>query len=123
MNNVISVYVKNYFIKFDKCIKIMNNEWLYCNDCMWLYVMYYVSENDEEFERLLLHTEIRWLSKGACLQRLFNLRLSVIEFLQSINEELSSKLPNVLCDVAYLGDIYDKMNHLNLQLQKVPTTT
>uniref|UniRef100_UPI00358FF319 protein FAM200C-like n=1 Tax=Myxine glutinosa TaxID=7769 RepID=UPI00358FF319 len=29
-------------------------------------------ENDEAFERLLLHTEVRWLSKGACLTRFLN---------------------------------------------------
>ena len=37
-------------------------------------------ENEEEFERLLLHTEVRWLSKGKCLQRFYNLYDSVIDF-------------------------------------------
>jgi zinc finger BED domain-containing protein 5/7/8/9 len=29
--------------------------------------------NDEDFNRLLLHTEVRWLSKGTCLTRSYNM--------------------------------------------------
>ena len=39
------------------------------------------NENDEEFERLLLHTEVRWLSKGESLSRYCQLHKSVVEFL------------------------------------------
>ncbi|GBM84427.1 SCAN domain-containing protein 3 [Araneus ventricosus] len=38
-------------------------------------------KNDEDFQRQLLHTEVRWLSKGACLSRFYSLFESVIEFL------------------------------------------
>ena len=37
-------------------------------------------EHDEEYERLLLHTEVRWLSKGSCLRRMFNLFDTVISY-------------------------------------------
>ena len=31
------------------------------------------TDNDEKFNRLLLHSEVRWLSKDACLNRFWNL--------------------------------------------------
>lgn len=49
-------------------------------------------ENDEEFNRLLLHTEVRWLSKGACLDRFYKLFNSVLEFLKDKNDALRSNL-------------------------------
>uniref|UniRef100_UPI00358FE40F protein FAM200C-like n=1 Tax=Myxine glutinosa TaxID=7769 RepID=UPI00358FE40F len=49
-------------------------------------------ENDEAFERLLLHTEVRWLSKGACLTRFHALFSTVVEFLSEIDTELSEKV-------------------------------
>lgn len=75
------------------------------------------AENDEDFDRLLLHTEVRWLSKGKCLSRLFNLFDSVVEFLHSINSPLADQLSSIKADVAYLADIFAMFNHLNLQLQ------
>ena len=39
------------------------------------------NKNDEEFERLLLHTEVRWLSKGESLSRYCKLHERVVEFL------------------------------------------
>ena len=40
-------------------------------------------ENDELFHQLLLHTEVRWLSKGLCLTRFFSLLGTVLEFLDA----------------------------------------
>ena len=39
------------------------------------------NENEEEFDRLLLHTEVRWLSKGNCLRRFAELWGSIQKFL------------------------------------------
>ena len=41
-------------------------------------------ENDENFHQLLLHTEVRWLSKGLYLTRFFALFDTVLEFLDKI---------------------------------------
>uniref|UniRef100_UPI00358FD8F1 bromodomain-containing protein 3-like n=1 Tax=Myxine glutinosa TaxID=7769 RepID=UPI00358FD8F1 len=70
-------------------------------------------ENDEAFERLLLHTEVRWLSKGACLTRFHALFSTVVEFLLEIHTELSEKVNAIEHDVAYLTDIFNVANGIN----------
>ena len=40
-------------------------------------------ENDEDFQYLLLHTEVRWLSKGNCLKRFYTLFNSVLDFFKN----------------------------------------
>jgi len=74
-------------------------------------------ENDEPFERLLLHTEVRWLSKGTCLTRFHALFSTVVEFLSEIDTELSEKVNVIEHDVAYLADIFSILNDVNKQLQ------
>ncbi|KFD45962.1 hypothetical protein M513_13169 [Trichuris suis] len=44
-------------------------------------------ENGEEFRNLLMHTEVRWLSKGNCLQRFVTLWDSVVTFLPSAERQ------------------------------------
>ncbi|KAG8234482.1 hypothetical protein J437_LFUL014602 [Ladona fulva] len=53
-------------------------------------LQYLCIENDEEFNRLLLHTEVCWLSKGACLDRFYKLFNSVLEFLKDKHDALRS---------------------------------
>ncbi|KAI6653910.1 hypothetical protein LOD99_3086 [Oopsacas minuta] len=73
--------------------------------------------NETEFERLLLHAEVRWLSKGKCLSRFYSLFDTILEFLEEENPQLMQLVIAAKSDVAYLTDIFDKFNAINLQLQ------
>uniref|UniRef100_A0A5S6Q3P9 DUF4371 domain-containing protein n=1 Tax=Trichuris muris TaxID=70415 RepID=A0A5S6Q3P9_TRIMR len=74
-------------------------------------------ENDEDFNRLLLHTEVRWLSKGACLSRFYALFDTVVQFLETEDTELRDNVEKSRADIAYMSDLYLKFNEMNLQLQ------
>ncbi|XP_076043710.1 protein FAM200C-like [Oratosquilla oratoria] len=72
-------------------------------------------KNNKELERLVLHTEVRWLSKGNCLQHFVALWDSVNSFLSET--ELGQKLVDAKSDILYLSDIFEKLNVLNKDLQ------
>ena len=74
-------------------------------------------DNEEEFERLIFHTEVRWLSKGNCLKRCYDLFDTVVEFLQGVDSGLSDTLSGIRHDVAYLTDIFSHLNSANIQMQ------
>jgi hypothetical protein len=74
---------------------------------------------DSERTGLLFHIEIRWLSRGTVLKRLLELRHEVHLFLKNMTP-LSShfEVEAWLCRLAYLTDIFSKLNDLNLNLQR-----
>ncbi|CAH2012366.1 unnamed protein product [Acanthoscelides obtectus] len=74
-------------------------------------------ENDEHFHQLLLHTEVRWLSKGLCLTRFFSLFETILEFMETKDKILKENLMKRKTDIAYLTDLFTKLNMVNLQLQ------
>ncbi|XP_067231521.1 zinc finger BED domain-containing protein 5-like [Chanodichthys erythropterus] len=77
-----------------------------------------------EHQQLLLHTDVRWLSRGKTLQRLFELREQVCDFLSEHLHPSAALLKdyNWLAHLAYLADVFSRLNDLNLELQGKDTS-
>ena len=73
-------------------------------------------DNKEDFEHLLLHTEVRWLSKGTFMTRFYFLYDLVIEFLSGIGFQLAEAVEPLKNNIAYLADIFTFMNEVNKKL-------
>ncbi|GFQ86280.1 zinc finger BED domain-containing protein 5 [Trichonephila clavata] len=73
-----------------------------------------------EYESLLFYTEIRWLSRGKVLTRLFELRHEVREFLLTQNMlEICQHLDDDywIAKLAYMADIFQHLNELNKKMK------
>lgn len=71
------------------------------------------------FQNLLFHTEVRWLSRGKALVRLFQMREEVLAFFSEQKSRLAECISDLawLHQLAYLADIFTKLNELNLSMQ------
>lgn len=83
----------------------------------------FLNEGSIAYGDLLMHTDIRWMNRGKCLERFFALRNEIPLFLED-NIKLDTfayccKLcnPEFICDMAFLTDMTMHLNNLNIHLQ------
>lgn len=84
------------------------------------FVSYLKSKNINKSD-IKQFTEIRWLSRGDCLIKLFDLKEEVLEFLEKENLEGSEidyfKNEEFILDLAFLADTTSFLNQFLFQLQ------
>ena len=56
------------------------------------YIAVICKDNGEDYTRVLLHTEVRWLSKGKCLSRFHELYNSILEHMKTFDINMYSNL-------------------------------
>lgn len=83
-----------------------------------------LNDLDSEFTDVLLYNNVRWLSKGQLLKRVWDLRKEIALFLEVMDTSgKRDHFLNILQDpyqlarLAFLVDIFSYLNHLNLSLQ------
>lgn len=68
----------------------------------------FLKEIDVDYGDLLLFTEVRWLSRGKSIKRVFDLRREIVLFLENDSSAESQELlisfrdPNFILDLAFL---------------------
>lgn len=79
----------------------------------------HLEEADCDHSELLLHTDVRWLNRGKFLQRFRELCPEITEFFREAGHAEYKQLNDGqwLLDLAFLTDLTNMLNGLNLELQ------
>jgi len=82
-----------------------------------------LEDTEADYKDLLLHNDVRWLSKGTALDRFLRIKEEVKEFLRKCHHKRAEKYSKILAgktflaNVCFLNDLFAHMNRLNMQLQ------
>ena len=74
---------------------------------------HFCEDQNADHVRLLLHTEVRWLSKGNCLKRFMELFDILSDFLNDKPEMKLLITVDGKAFVSYFADIFEILNMLN----------
>lgn len=83
----------------------------------------FLEEVEAEYTDLLLHNDVRWLSRGQCLNRLWTIRGELLAYLKESSKKGCDDYIFILQDkrtilqFAFLVDIFRHLNGLNVKLQ------
>ncbi|XP_069680148.1 general transcription factor II-I repeat domain-containing protein 2A-like isoform X2 [Periplaneta americana] len=105
-NNVMSVVVET--INFIRCVGLNHRQF------KTLFV-----DLDSQYGEMPYYCEIRWLSRGAVLDRYFELREDIAQFMES-KDKAKPELRNKkwVCDLAFMAEVTGYLNEFNTSLQE-----
>ncbi|XP_075769679.1 general transcription factor II-I repeat domain-containing protein 2-like isoform X1 [Pelodiscus sinensis] len=78
----------------------------------------FLEEIESKYGDMLYFTEVYWLSRGSALKRFFELKTEVKRFMEEIKVPVPEfEDPRWMTDLAFLVDVTQELNILNLKLQ------
>ena len=83
----------------------------------------FCEEMGSEYQVLLFHTEVRWLSRGKILTRMAELKDEIAIFLREYQSNFADKFEDevFILSLSYLADIFSHLNDLNMFMQGMYT--
>ena len=64
---------------------------------------------------LLFYAKVRWLSRGKCLSRLYEVKIFLRENKNNLHVQFQNE--NFVVMLVYLADVFGRLNDMNLSLQ------